>query len=429
MQTSVKHLPKSLVELTVTCETGALDPYRVKAIAEISKQVTVPGFRAGHAPEEKVIERVGESAVMQESAELALRVLYAEAVKAEKLSVIARPTVEITSMEPFAFTATVAVLPTVEIGEYKKIKLKKSDVKVAEKEFEDVIAELLKRHAVARPITDRGAHKGDRVEIDFAGKTPDGVPLDGTQSKHHPVTLGEGNFIPGFEDGIIGLKPGESKDHTVTFPADYHAKHLAGKPVVFSFTLHTIEELVPPTKDDALAAKIKGQPITWKELEQELRDHIAKEKANNAELKLEDDLMQELLKLTTVDLPDALIEEEVGFMLDDLKHRIKHGGLDYATYLAKANKTEEAIKAEMQEEAANRVKIRLVINKLIELEKPEVTDSDITAEIAKVKAQYPENQHAKIEAALGSLTSEGARLRQQLKVTKLLKHLTHTLSS
>lgn len=429
MQISVKHLPKSLVELTVTCPPGALDPYRAKAIAEISKQVTVPGFRAGHAPEAKVIERVGEGAIVQESSELALRVLYAEAVKAEKLAVVTRPTVEITSIEPFTFKATVAVLPEVEPGDYKKIKLTKPEVKMTEKEFEDVVAELSKRHAVARPITDRAAQKGDRVEIDFAGKTPDGVPLDGTESKHHPLTLGEGNFIPGFEEALIGMNPGEIKEHTVTFPADYHAKHLASKPVVFSFTLHTIEELVPPAKDDELATKVKGQAATWKELEQELRTHIAKEKEENAQLKLEDDLMQELLKVAKVDLPDVLIDEEVGYMLDDLKHRIKHGGLSFPDYLAKANKTEEALKSEMRADAESRVKIRLLVNKLIELEKPEVTEPEIAAEIAKIQAKYPEDQHAKIAAALASLTAEGARLRQQLKVTKLLKTLTHTLSS
>ncbi len=429
MKVTVKTLPKSEVELTVEVEEKTLEAARKEALNRFKKEVKIDGFREGNAPDEKVIEKVGEKTIEGEALDIAIKLAYADAVKQEKVKVVSYPKIEVKSVSPLKFEAKVATMPEVTVGDWKKIKLKKEEEKVEKKEIEAVVKDILKGNAETKEITDRAAKKGDRVEIDFAGFTLDGVPLDNTNSKNHPLTLGEGNFIPGFEEGVEGMKKDEEKEHAVKFPADYHAKPLAGTDVKFKIKLHKIEEMIEPKLDDEFAKKVSGgQKEKWADVEKDIETHLKSKKDVQAKQKLENDLITELLKIGEVEVPEILIDEEVEFMLKDLQQRIASGGMDFAKYLEQTKKTEEELRKELRGESENRVKVRLILDKLVETEKPEVKDEEVDEAIEKQAANHPESQKKEVRESFAAGTPNRMRLQHQLKVIKLLSELIKTLT-
>jgi len=431
MQFYIKKLPKSEVEITIEVPTENLASARQQAISQLSQEVKIEGFRPGKIPEDILIKKVGETTVEHTALDIAVKFFYAEVVKKEKIKVIAAPEIKIKTMSPLKFIAKVTVLPDVKIGDYLKIKLQKTEIKVSPAEIEKVVADIKKGNPLTKTVTNRTAAKKDRVEIDFAGTTLDGVPLDGTVSKNHPLVLGENTFIPGFEEGIIGMNIEEEKDHIVKFPADYHAKHLANTDVKFKIKLHKIEELNEPTLDDEFAKKVSGgQKSKWKEVEDDIANFLKKQKESEATQKLEDNLVAELLKISKVDVPSPLIITEEEFLLNDIKKRLSGGGMTWEKYLEQTKKTEEDIKKDMSVEAEKRVKARLVLSKLVEIEKVEVDNKEIIAEIEHIKTNHPaESEKNKIDTAYSIGSANRERLQHQLKVIKLLKELTKKFTS
>ena len=429
MKITVKNLPKSEVEITIEVAEKALAEAKAKALDLFRKEVKVDGFREGSVPDEKIIEKVGEKNIMLEANDIAIKLAYSEAVQKEKLRVIAAPKIEIVSQEPLKFTAKAPVLPEVKIGDWKKIKLKKEEVKVEAKEVAAVVKDMQKHNAEAKPVEGRAAKKGDRAEIDFAGFTPDGVSLDNTTSKNHPLVLGEKSFVPGFEEGVIGMKAGEEKEHTVKFPADYHAKLLAGKDVKFKIKLHKIEELHPPKLDAEFAKKITGGKIEkWEEVEKDIEKHLQQRKQNLAQQKLENDLITELLKVSEAEIPEAIIDQEVEFMIKDLQQRLSGGGVDWNKYLESTKKTEADIRKEMRTEAEKRAKVRLTLDKLVEAEKVEANEQDLEKMIEQEVGRYPESQKTQVRESFAPGSPNRFHLQHQMKIVKLLSDLTKTLS-
>jgi len=429
MSVKIKTLPKSEIEITIEVDPKILESARAEAVKKFQKEVKLDGFRPGGAPVEKVIEKVGERAIAVEASDIAVKLSYVEAVQSEKLKVVSHPKIEIKSDSPLKFVARVAVLPEVKVGDWRKIKLKKEEAKVEPAEIEAVVKNILKGNATATEVKDRPAKKGDRVEIDFAGSTPDGVPLDGTQSKNHPLVLGEGNFIPGFEEGVEGMSVDEEKDHPVKFPDDYHAKPLAGKEVNFKLKLHKIEELAEPKLDDEFAKKVSGgQKNAWSEVEADIAEHLKSQKNSQSQQKLEADLVAELLKIATVEVPEILIDEEVEWMTKDLKNRLESGGMEWAKYLESLKKTEEELRKEMRVEGGKRVAVRLILDKLVAEEKPELDEKELDAAVEKEAARHPESQKKEVRESFAVGTPNRIRLQHQLKIIKLIANLIKTLS-
>ncbi|MFH1375141.1 MAG: trigger factor [Patescibacteria group bacterium] len=429
MKVSLKSLPKSEVELTIEVPDASLESARAEAIKRFAKEVKIDGFRDGKAPEDKIIEKVGEKNIRVEALDIAIKLAYAKAVQKEKIAAISHPKIEVKSDKPLNFVARVAVLPEVELGDYKKIELKREEAKVEKKEIEAVVKDILRGNTEATVITDRAAQKGDRAEIDFSGFTPDGVALDNTASKNHPIVLGEGGFIPGFEEGVEGMKVAEEREHTVKFPADYHAKHLAGKDVKFKIKLHKVEELKEPKLDDEFAKKVSGgEKKTWSEVEQDIEKQLQARKEAGVNQKLESDLITELLKIAKVEVPESLVEEELEFMLKDLQQRLGSGGLEWSKYLEQSKKKEEDIRKEIRPEAEKRIKVRLILDKLVETEKIKVEEKEIEARVEAESARHPESQKKEVRTAFAAGTPNRLRLQHQLKVIKLMLELTNTLS-
>ncbi len=406
-------LPKSQVKLVIEADTEVLKKCRTQALDKISAEANIPGFRKGHIPENVIVEKYGNEIILAETADIAVPRLLTDAIVTEKLSPIDRPEVDLESIEPFRFSATITVLPEVNLGKWDAITVPKKKLSIAKKEIEEVIQNLQDRFKERTPV-ERAAKKEDFVELDFAGKTPDGVPLDGTQSKMHPIILGEGNFIPGFEEEVLGMKPGEDKTFPVTFPADYQAAHLAGKEVHFDIKLHTVQEQKRPEVNEAFAEQVFGKKMPAKDMEAEI-EKILLEKAEDEERqRRENELIEQWAKLAKVEIPDIIIEEELNTMVAFLQQQMERANMTWEKHLENLKKTDEEVRNEMRPEAEKRAKQRLVLGKVLAEAKPEATDEEIDAEIAMHNAHEGQS-HDTNDAEYREQTAN------RLRLTKLFR--------
>lgn len=421
MQATITPAEKSQVKIVVTADSAEVAPFRAAALQQLQQEVAIQGFRKGHAPLDKVEEKVGEAIVTREMLNLAIKKFYADAVLEHKVQVVAAPEVEVESVDPLRFTATVAVLPEVVLGDWQKIKIQKADDSVSDEEIEKALLDMRKRFAKVQEVKDRAAKLSDTAEIDFDGFDESGNPIPNTSSKNHPLELGSGNFIPGFEDGIVGMQLGESKDLQLTFPAEYHAKELAGKPVTFKVTLRQLFEFLMPEGDDELAKKVKGKDdATWGQVRSDVRDYLESDKKNTALQIMQAQLFEELVEVAKVEVPHALSHDEVHAMLDEQQQRIAQAGLKWDDYLKQIGKTQHDLHEEYAEPAEKRVKLRLILNKLADEEKVELTREEFDAELARQTAQMPEADAARVREQFGYDTPTAARFRQQLRLAKLV---------
>ncbi len=396
MNHEIKRLPKSQVQIKVTVPSEKMEEYRKKATAEISKDVSVKGFRPGHVPPEVLKQHVDEKYIIAHAQELAIQNSYAEIVVSEKIQVVARPHVHIESDEPLTYTATVAVMPEVEVKDHKSIKVKLGESSVNEKDMEDVINDMRKYGTIYMDV-EREAKKGDRLEIDFEGFDDEGKAVLNTKSQNHPVIIGENTLIPGFEEELVGLKKGEDKEFDITFPKDYGKKDFQNKKLKFKVKVNRVEEPSIPDFDDALIERVTGKKQSTEEFKKELTTNIQAKKEQEAKQKQENEYLEKLLAITKVELPDALIDEEVQFLLDDIKDEIGQKGLEFGKFLEQVKTTEDELRAKYRPEAEKRLKIRLALQYLIKAEAIEISEEEVNSELEKVKSFYPENQHSTIQ--------------------------------
>ncbi len=376
MNISKKKLPDSQYEIAIEIEDKEFSIYRNKAIKKLSKQVDIPGFRKGAVPEKILVEKFGEEAILAEAADEAIPELLTKAIVQENISPIVRPDVALKSMKPFSFTAKVTVFPDIEIKKWEDIGVAKKEVIIKKKEIDEVVEQLQERFMERKPV-DRVAQKKDFVEINFSGKTPDGVPLDGTESKCHPLVLGDGNFIPGFEEQIIGMKKGEEKSFEITFPKDYQAKHLAGKPVIFDVKMLTISEQVKPEVNEEFVEKVFGKKMPITQMRKEI-EKMLKEKGEDEErTRRENELIEKWEKASTIEMPKVLIEEELNNLSKVMQDRAQGAGVAWEQYLQNMKQTEEEFREGMRPEAEKRAKQRLVIGKILSETKIVLTDDEI----------------------------------------------------
>ncbi len=377
MKTTVNRLPKSQIEITIELEEKEVSRFRSSAITKIGKSVKVPGFRAGHAPEKIIVEKYGEDLIRAEMIDIAVPKAVTEAIVAENLMPISRPDVRVQSIDPVVFIATLTLFPEIELdAKYASVEIPRKKISVCKKEIETVLDSLQERNMERVPV-DRAAKKHDFVEVDFLGKTPDGVPLDGTVSKMHPVVIGSGQFIPGFEDHLVGLKKDEEKDFEITFPEKYGAKHLAGKPVVFSVKMRAVFEQKKPEITEELVEKILGKKMTTAEFHAEIEGMLREKAEEEERTRRENELLEKWTTLAKADMPDLLIEEELENMTRMLKMQILQGGLSWEGHLAHLKKTEEEFRETMKPDAATRALQRILVGKVLSEAKIEATEEEI----------------------------------------------------
>lgn len=398
MDYKIKKLPKSQVEITVTVPEEKMPEFRKKACEEISKEIKVPGFRPGHVPANILENFVDKDHLEAHTAEVAVRFSYADAVVKEKIQVVSKAEIKIIKEKPLTFTAVVAVLPEVEVKDYKSIKVPLKKVEVTKKDIDDVLGDM-KRYGTTYKDVERVAKKGDRVEVDFEGFDEKDKAVENTKSQNHPVIIGEESLIPGFEDELIGLKKAEKKEFHITFPKNYGKKDFQNKKMKFKVEMKMIQEPVVPELTEEFIHKMTGQKLSVEAFKKDIEKNILAKKDQQAHQERENKYLEELLKHTSAEIPEALIDEEVDFMLQELKEDIASKGFEFGKFLEQAKTTEEDLRKKYIPEAEKRIKIRLALRYLIEKEKIEVKDDETKKEFEKIKANYPKQEQENIQKA------------------------------
>lgn len=394
MKTTVKKISDTRVEIKVTLEKPELADARKKAIERLSKEVKVPGFRKGKVPADMAEKYLNPNDVAQVALDIAVRLAVPKAFIDNKQNPLVVPEVSVTKYIPdesAEFTATADILPGVKLGDYKKLGIKKTEVKVAEKDIKDVLENIAAAYA-EKKVVKRAAKMSDEVIIDFTGKK-DGKPFEGGSAHDYTLGLGSKSFIPGFEEGIVGHEVGDKFDIDLTFPKDYHAKEMAGKKVVFEVLLKQISEVVKPKLDDELAKKC-GPFKTIDELKADIKKNLAAQNEHKVEEKYKDDLVEALVKKSKVSAPEILISDQLRFIKDDISRNAAAQGLTFEDYLKQTGQKEEDWEKEARKIAEARVKASLVLQILARDQKITVPDDEVSAKIAELKDVYKKSPEA-----------------------------------
>ncbi len=409
------------MKLTISLDKSEWERVLDRAAAKVSEGMKIPGFRDGKAPRAVVIAQVGEARVVSTAIELAVEEFYPQAAKQEPLKPVAFPKISAEKgglTDALTFTAEVTVLPEVKLGDYSKLRVKKTVEPVKDEQIEEVLKSMQKRAVEFQPV-EREAKLGDWAEMDFEGFV-DGQPFEGGSSKKHPLILGDKLFIPGFEEGMVGMRAGEDREIEVEFPKDYHQQELAGKPVKFKVKLHQVKAVSYPEVNDAFAKKSANME-TVEALRADIRRYLTEEAQKRADDKMREDAIIALTKLATVDLPDELVNQELDSMVHDLKHQAEHAKMSWEDYLKRAGVNEEGLKNQWRDQARQRVLAGLALEAYRAAENIEADDAAVDEEIKRLKAQYPQNAED-IDKEYGNERGRG-RLKQMLSSRKAVNRL------
>jgi trigger factor len=383
VQSKVEKLPESKVKLTITVEKEDLSSFESHAYKNLVTKVKVAGFRPGKAPIAVLKKEVGDARFNEEVLETAIPQSYYKVVVEKDVQAISQPQVRVTKFVPgelLEFEAEVAILPEVKLPNYKEIKIKEKKETVSSEEFEEVLLNLRKEKSVLREV-EREAKEGDRVEIDFDGFVG-GSPIAGGSSKNHPLVIGEKMFIPGFEEELIGLKTGDTKEFDIKFPDSYHAKELAGKGAHFIVKVKLVQEVELPQINDDFAKQV-GPFETAEKLKEAIKENMEAAKKDESKSKAEQELLDKIIEKAVINIPKELIDQEVSGLISDMEHNFTSRGVEFEKYLESVKKTREDLKKEYNSEGERRVKIGLVLSQIAKEEGILVTDAEIEAEIDK----------------------------------------------
>ena len=416
MERKVTKLENSHVEALVTVDTESWKKAQEKAFKKVSANVKVDGFRPGKAPEAMLRKRVDNMKVIDEAINDLLPTLYKDVLDNEKdIKPMTQPKVEVTKLSDTDLEVkfVIVVAPEVELGEYKGLKIGKTEAKVTKKDVDAAIDATLKQNATL-VVKEGAAELGDTVVMDFVGSV-DGVPFDGGAAENHELELGSGQFIPGFEDQCVGLKAGDKKDINVKFPENYTAE-LKGKDAVFAITCHEVKAKKVPELNDEF---VKELGIANVETVDALKEHKEKEllEQKKAQLRREylDKVVTEIAKNAKISIPEEIIDEQVASRKKDMENRMKQSGLTLEQYLSILGQKEEDFMAKLKEDSKADFTKYLVVDKVGQVEKIVVTDADVDFEMAKIAEQYK----MKVEDVKKALANQLGEYRYNIRMNRV----------
>ena len=393
MKRTIKKINDSKIELTVEVDKDLWKAAQNRAFEKVSSKVTVKGFRQGKAPKEMLRQYTNPEAVWNEAIEEVLNPVFAQAIGEEKLEPFFRPSVNITKLSPDELTIayTFVTTPTATLGEYKGLKAKKEAPSVTDKEIEDSINNRLKGNAEL-VLVDRPAKKGDTVVFDFLGKTAndkgDMVPFDGGAANNYSLELGSNQFVPGFEDALVGVKSGDKKTIEITFPTNY-VKELAGKKAIFDCTIHEVKEKQIPALNDESVKELDIKDVSSvDQLKEFEKKRILEGKVRDADNQYFSAIMQQIIDGTNYVIADEVILNEAAALESQFKKQIESNGLTFDQYLQITGVKEDDLKKNYHEQAEKNIKGFLALNEIAKAEKIEVTDDDLKAESEKRASEY-----------------------------------------
>lgn len=390
MKHTVKHQSDTQVLVTVTLDAAELADIKQKTLKRLAQKVKVAGFRPGKVPAHVAEKNIDPNVLNSEILEDAVNMSAIETFDVAKITPLDRPQVQVQKYVPgqeLAYNAEVQVIPAIKLGDYKKLKSKKETVKIADKDIGEVI-ERLRHNAAAKQDTTAAAKKGDEITIDFEGKDKDGKLVAGAAGRDYVLELGSNSFIPGFEDGLIGKKAGESVELPLAFPKDYHHIPLAGAKVIFSVTVKAVKSVVLPALDDKFAASV-GPFKTFAELKADITRELTEQKEREAVDKLKDSLVEQLVKGSHVPAPEVLIHDQLESLERDFVQNLMYRGMTLEQYLEQQGKTKEEWRAkDLHEQAERRVQVGLVLAELSKIEAINVNKDEFEQRMQEMLGRY-----------------------------------------
>jgi trigger factor len=390
METVTNKLENSRVEVKVTFAGEEWKKAQDKALNKLARNVKLDGFRKGKAPIKMIKARVGKAAILEDAAETILNNNYVSILLDNKVNPVAQPEVSFDEIneETLKVTVTCTVVPEVQLGEYKGLEIKKSQVRVSKKEIEERLKNYQEQYAELVVKEDGSVEDGNTAVIDFEG-FKDGVAFEGGKGENYPLEIGSGSFIPGFEEQLIGMKVNEEKEISVKFPEEYQAPELAGADATFKVTVHEIKEKVLPEIDDELALDVDIEGVeTLEQLQNHIKEEIKAQKQQQAENDFNEKITDTLIENTPIELPEVMIENEQNMMFKEVEQNLSQQGVNMELYQQITGKTEADIKADLREQAEKRVKVDLILNQIAVEEKLEVTEEDLDEQIKEIASYY-----------------------------------------
>lgn len=379
--------------MTVSAAADELMPIKEIVLKRLQPRLNLAGFRKGKAPLPLVEKNLDQAMLQTEFLEEAVSTLYAQAVRQEKLRPVDRPEIQINKFVPFTdleFKATLPVVSNIKLPDYKKMKKEKPSVKITAKDVDQVLGSLQKQLAEKKDVN-RPAKDGDQVWIDFAGVDAKGEPIKGADGKDYPLALGSNTFIPGFEENLTGLKPGDEKTFELTFPKDYGMKALANKKVTFTVNVTKVQEVIEPKLDDEFAKKV-GPFESIKQLKEDIKKQLQHEKQHEADRKFESELISEIGEKTKVSVPQVLVDEQIEALIRELRQNLSYRGQTWQEYLESEGKTEEEYRKDvLAPQAEKRVKASLALAEIAEKENIDVSVEELEIRIQILKNQYQDD--------------------------------------
>ena len=391
---------------------------QVEYLKEKSK-ISLPGFRKGKVPRQMIEKMYGAAIFYEDAANRLIQENYGPAVDESGVDVVSRPTIDITQIEkgqPFIFTAEVAVKPEVKLGKYMGVTVTKIDTSVSDEEVDAAVEEERNHNARTVTVQDRAIQDGDTAVIDFEGFV-DGVAFEGGKAENHSLVIGSHSFIDTFEEQLIGKNTGDETEVNVTFPEEYQAEELAGKPALFKVKIHEIKVKELPELDDEFAQDV-SEFDTLAEYREDVRKKLGETKEEEARRTKEDEAIKKIVDKSSMEIPEAMIETQVEVMVEEFAQRISQQGLSFEQYMQFSGMTMAKMKEQVKPEALSRIQSSLVLEEIAKAEDIQVSDEDVAAEIEKMAKAYG-MEAEKVSEFLGDAQKES--MKKDISVQKAVK--------
>ena len=389
MSLQVENLEHNMVKVTIEVDAAKLDAAITKAYNKKKNQFNIPGFRKGKVPQKLIEKEYGVEIFYEDAANILIPDAYAEEMKDCDLEIVSRPEIDVVQLEkgkPFIFTAELAVKPEVTLGDYKGLDVPKTRVTVKKEEVEEELKRTQEQNAREITIEDRPVKDGDILTIDYSGSV-DGEKFEGGTAQDQTLIIGSGAFIPGFEEQLIGKELNEETEINVTFPEEYHAADLAGKEAVFEVKINAIKEKELPELDDEFASEV-SEFETLDEYKADIKEKIRERKKEEAKTERENKLVDLAVENAQMDIPDAMVEEQVQQMTEEFAQRLSYQGLSMEQYLQFSGMDAQKFADDMKPQAVKRIETRLVLEAIVKAENIEVSEEEYKAEVEKMAAMY-----------------------------------------
>lgn len=389
MSLQVEKLEKNMAKLTVEVSAEQFAECIQTAYKKTKNRFALPGFRKGKAPLNMIEKMYGVEVFYETAADEAINETYAEAMKESALEIVSRPEVEIVQIEkgkPFIYVATVAVKPEVTLGEYKGVEVEKASEEVTDAEVSAELIRIQDQNSRIITIEDRGVEDGDQTVIDFKGMI-DGAAFEGGEAEDYSLTIGSHSFIDTFEEQLIGKNVGETCEVNVTFPTEYHAKNLAGKPAVFEVTIKEIKHKELPELNDEFASEV-SEFETLDEYKADLKKNLEERKKKEAVTLNEDKVVEAVVANASMDIPEPMLKAQAESMIQENARRMQSQGISLDQYMQYTGMTMDMLRDQMKPQAERRIKTRLVLEAVAEAEKIEVTEEQMDEELKKMADAY-----------------------------------------